>query len=132
MASALGWLEPVALAALRVVAGFVFWAHGVQKLFGLFGGSEVPLASRLGAAGVIETVAGSLIMVGLWTVPAAFISIGEMAFAYFLAHAPRGRWPILNGGEVAVLLCFIFLFFAARGGGRFSVDSLLGRSWFRR
>jgi putative oxidoreductase len=132
MGSVLARLEGVAYAALRIVAGFLFWVHGLQKLFGLFGGREVELASRLGAAGLIETIAGTLIMIGLWTVPAAFIASGEMAFAYFLAHLPRGPWPVQNAGEPAVLLCFIFLFIATRGAGRISVDALLGRNWFRR
>ena len=80
--------------------------------------------SLMGAAGIIEVVGGTLIAIGLFTSPVAFIASGEMAFAYFMAHAPRGFWPIMNGGELAVLYCFLFLYFAAVGSGRWSVDSL--------
>jgi putative oxidoreductase len=120
--SGLTALEPYAYAALRIVAGFLFAFHGAQKLFGMFGGTEVSLLSRLGAAGIIELVAGILIAIGLLTVPAAFIASGEMAFAYFLTHAPRGGWPIENAGELAVLYCFLFLYIASRGPGPISLD----------
>jgi putative oxidoreductase len=92
----------------------------------MFGGREVEWMSRLGAASVIEIGAGTLIAIGLFTVPAAVLAAGEMAFAYYLAHFPNGRWPIENGGEPAVLYCAIFLFVAARGPGPVSVDRLLG------
>lgn len=132
MTSILRRFEPAAYAALRVVAGFLFWFHGAQKLFGMFGGREVELVSRLGAAGIIELAGGILIMLGLGTVPAAFIASGEMAFAYVLSHQPRGGWPIQNGGELAVLNCVIFLFIATRGPGPFSFDALLNLKLFRR
>jgi putative oxidoreductase len=119
--AALARLTPFTYAALRAVAGFLFLFHGLQK-FGLVGGQQVDLMSRLGAAAVIEVVAGVLIMIGLLTVPAAFVASGEMAVAYFLAHQPRGGWPIQNGGELAVLFCFLFLHIATQGPGRFSVD----------
>lgn len=113
--------EPTAYALLRIVAGFLFACHGLQKLLGLLGGHRVALASLPGAAGVIETVGGLLVMIGLFTSPVALICSGEMAFAYFMVHQPRGTLPIQNGGEPAVLFCFIFLFIATRGGGFLSV-----------
>lgn len=115
---------PAAYTAFRIVFGLLFMFHGLQKLFGLFGGRQVELMSRLGAAGVIESVGGVLIAIGLFTSPVAFLASGEMAFAYFLSHFPRATWPIQNGGELAVLYCFAFLYIATRGGGRLSVDSL--------
>jgi putative oxidoreductase len=116
--------SPAAYAALRMVAGFLFMCHGLQKMFGVLGGNQVELMSQMGAAGVIELVGGSLIAVGLFTSPAAFIASGEMAAAYFLAHLPRGPWPIQNQGELSVLYCFLFLYITTRGGGFASVDSL--------
>jgi putative oxidoreductase len=121
MASVLRPLEPYAYFALRVVAGFLFLFHGLQK-FGVLGGQGVPLASLPGAAALIETVGGPLIMIGFLTVPTAFIASGEMAFAYFIAHQPKARWPIENGGELAALFCFLFLFVASRGAGIWSAD----------
>ena len=119
--SSLSRLEPYAYLALRVVAGLLFLCHGLQK-FGMLGGQQVELMSRLGLAAIIEIVGGVFIMAGFLTVPTAFLASGEMAFAYFLAHQPRGAWPIQNGGEPAVLFCFLFLFIATRGAGRFSID----------
>jgi putative oxidoreductase len=112
--------EPYAYALLRIVAGLLFTFHGLQKLFGMFGGKGVPLASMMGAAGVIESVGGILVMIGLATQPAAFICSGEMAFAYFTAHFPQAFWPIQNRGELAALYCFVFLFIATRGSGALS------------
>ena len=109
---------------MRIVLAFIYMAHGLQKLFGMFGGHAVPLHSLFGVAGVLETVLGALIAVGLFTSWAAFIASGEMAAAYFMAHAPRGRLPIQNGGELAVVLCFAFLYIASQGGGRFSADAV--------
>jgi putative oxidoreductase len=120
----LGRYSPYIYALLRIVAGFLFSLHGVQKLFGALGGQTVELASQMGLAGIIELVGGVLIAIGLFTSPVAFIASGEMAAAYFLAHAPRGLWPIHNGGELAVLYCFVFLYFAAVGSGKWSVDAL--------
>jgi putative oxidoreductase len=111
----LGRLAPYFYGMLRIVAGILFACHGLQKLFGLFGGPQVPLMTQLGLAGAIETVCGLLIAIGLMTGLAAFIASGEMAAAYFIAHAPRGPLPIQNGGEVVVLYCFLFLYFASRG-----------------
>jgi putative oxidoreductase len=119
--------EPYLLSALRIVAGFLFIAHGVQKLFGWLGGNRVDLASQSGAAGVLETIGGALIILGLFTRPVAFILSGEMAFAYFIAHARQGFWPVLNRGELAVIYCFLFLYLAAAGPGPISLDRTLRR-----
>jgi len=120
----LGPYSPYLYALLRIVAGLAFAQHGAQKLFGLLGGTAVELTSQRGLAGVIEFVGGFLIAIGLFTSPVAFLASGEMAVAYFQAHAPRGFWPIQNGGELAVLYCFIFLYFAAVGSGKLSIDSI--------
>ena len=113
---------PQVYALMRVVFGFLFIFHGLQKIFGIFGGRTAELLSLRGLAGVIELVAGALIMIGWFTRPAAFIASGEMAVAYFLSHYPAGFWPIQNRGELAALYCFAFLYIAARGAGPFSVD----------
>jgi putative oxidoreductase len=113
---------PYLLSVLRIVAAFTFVAHGTQKLFGFPGGERVALNSLLGLAGAFETVGGVLMLLGLLTRPVAFILAGEMAYAYFTQHAPRGTWPIRNGGELAVLYCFVWLYFAAAGPGPISVD----------
>jgi putative oxidoreductase len=91
------------------------------------GGGTVPLATLAGIAGLIETVGGSLLLLGLFTRPVAFIVSGEMAVAYFHGHAPHGFWPVLNGGHPAVLFCFVWLFFSAAGGGPWSLDASLRR-----
>ncbi len=115
--------------AARAVAGFLFLAHGAQKLFGALGAEQsVAPLSMPGIAGLLELVGGTLIMVGLYTPLVAFVCSGEMAAAYFIAHAPRGFWPIVNQGELAVLYCFVFLYFASRGSGPLSLDRLLGRA----
>ncbi len=124
--------QRIALALLRIVAAGIIMQHGVQKLFGLLGGvngqgGTVQLMSQFGLAGILETFVALLVLVGLFTRPAAFILSGEMAVAFFQAHFPRAFWPIENRGEVPVLLCFIFLFFAAFGAGSFSLDALLAR-----
>jgi putative oxidoreductase len=112
---------------LRIVVGFLFWLHGLQKMFGVPGwGEPVELMSRLGAAGVLETIGGPLIMMGLFTRPVAFLLAGEMAIAYFTVHLPRGFWPVMNGGEAPALYCWAFLFFAANGAGAFSLDGSFG------
>jgi putative oxidoreductase len=117
----LGRFSPHVYALLRIVAGLLFACHGAQKLFGVFGGTRVPMFTQLWAAGVIELVGGVLIAIGLYASLAAFIASGEMAVAYFQAHAPRSSVPIVNQGELAVLYCFLFLYIAARGNGRWSV-----------
>lgn len=116
------------LTLLRVVSALLFMQHGAQKLFGVLGGKQVEsLASQFGIAGILEVGGGLLILLGLFTRPVAFLLSGEMAVAYFQAHFPSGFWPILNRGEVPVLFCFIFLFFAAHGAGPLSLDALLAR-----
>jgi putative oxidoreductase len=121
MASSAG-LAGYAYAAMRVVVGFLFLFHGLQKILGMFGGKVMPMGSQPWIAGVIELAGGTLVALGLFTSPVAFICSGEMAAAYFIAHFPRSVWPILNGGELAALYCFVFLYIAARGGGMWSFD----------
>lgn len=122
----------VTVALLRIVAGLLFMHHGLQKLFGWLGGfggqpgATAELFSLMGLAGVLEAVGGLLILLGLFTRPVAFVLAGEMAVAYFMAHAPNGIWPIQNGGEPAALFAFIFLFFSANGAGPFSIDQMIG------
>lgn len=115
MQRVLGRMAPTFYGVLRIVAGLMFAIHGAQKLFGIFGGRQVTLMSQSFLAGVIELVCGLMIAAGLFTSVAAFIASGEMAAAYFIAHWPRGPVPIQNGGELAVLYCFLFLYMAARG-----------------
>jgi putative oxidoreductase len=119
--------EPQLYALFRIVIGFLFLWHGSQKLFGFPGTmpGEVP-AFILYTAGPIELVGGILVMIGLFTSPAAFICSGLMAAAYWMAHGPNALLPILNHGELAVIYCFAFLFIAARGAGIWSVDASRG------
>ena len=117
----LGRFAPQIYALLRIVAGLLFACHGAQKLFGVLGGQQAALMSQRGLAGVIEFVGGLMIAAGFLTSFAAFIASGEMAVAYYQSHAPRGTFPIQNGGEPAVLFCFLFLYFSARGSGVWSV-----------
>jgi len=119
---------PHALGALRIVAGYLFLLHGTAKLFGfphvaMF--DRLPVWSLLGVAGMLEVVGGALLIVGVFTRFVAFVVSGEMAFAYFLVHAPSGNAliPILNDGEAAVLFCFVFLLLTVAGGGAWSVDA---------
>ena len=115
-------------ALLRMVAGFLFLCHGVQKLFGY----PVPMPAGVPAfityvAGPIELIGGALILIGLFTHWAAFITSGQMAVAYWMAHGTKALLPIQNNGELAVIYCFVFLFIASQGSGIWSVDSLLNR-----
>jgi putative oxidoreductase len=118
----LGRFSPQIYAILRIVSGLLFACHGAAKLFGVLGGPQVPLQSQFGLAGIIEVVCGILIAIGFLTGYAAFLASGEMAAAYFIAHAPRGPWPMRNAGEPAVLYCFLFLYIASRGAGIWGVD----------
>jgi putative oxidoreductase len=122
--------EPWLRSLLRIMAAFTFSQHGWQKFFGWFGGiggHSVPVNTMLGSAGVIESIGGALMMLGLFTQPVAFILSGEMAVGYFRTHAPRGLWPLTNGGELAVFYCFLWLWFSSIGAGPLSLDKLLGR-----
>jgi len=119
---------PTTYALFRIVFGFLFFSFGLQKMFGLFGGQVAPLMSMQGAAGVIETVCGFLIMIGLFTKYAAFLASGEMAVAYFYIHVNlMGAIPLVNMGERSTMFCFAFLYMAARGSGIWSVDSIMRR-----
>lgn len=117
----------IAYALARIVAGALFASHGAQKLFGLFGTPPMTDKPLMLAAGIIELVCGLAIMFGLFARPAAFIASGEMAAAYFIAHAPQAFWPVENKGENAVLYCFYFLLVAFHGAGVWSLDALRGR-----
>lgn len=127
--STLARFRPITYNALRVMAAFLFMPHGAQKLFGWFRDEPrtVELFSIMGLAGVIEFFGGLLILLGLFTRPAAFIAAGEMAVAYFWRHFPNSFWPIENRGERAALYCFVFLLIWAFGPGRYSVDAWLKR-----
>ncbi len=115
---------PRLLSVLRIVAAFMFMAHGAQKWLSFPAPRSAPteLWSLVGMAGVLELGGGFLLLVGLFTRPVAFVLSGLMAFAYFIAHAPSGFWPLLNRGELAALYCFVFLYLAAAGGGPWSID----------
>jgi putative oxidoreductase len=121
--------SPRLLSILRIVTAFMFTAHGTQKLldFPVPRGFPLELWSLAGVAGMLELVGGTLLLLGLFTRPVAFVLSGLMAFAYFIAHAPQGFWPIVNRGELAALYSFVFLYFAAAGGGPWSADR-----WWRR
>lgn len=126
------FLKPYAgytYALMRIVVGLLFMCHGLQKYFGAFGGTppQAPGYVVWGAGG-IELVCGALVAIGLLTRWAAFVASGEMAVAYVIAHAPRGGLPIVNQGELAVLYCFVFLYIATHGAGRWSVDEVRGQS----
>jgi putative oxidoreductase len=116
--------QPRILSILRMVSGLLFLLHGTQKLIGIPASTRAVEAFTLGwAAGVIELVTGALILLGLFTRPAAFLASGTMAFAYWIAHAPRDLFPTNNGGDAAILYCFVFLYLAAAGGGPWSLDA---------
>jgi putative oxidoreductase len=118
--------SPQLLSLLRLVVGFLFLWHGSAKLLHYPSSmGDIPLMSLMGLAGVLELVGGSLVCVGLFTRPVAFILSGEMAFAYFMAHASGGFLPFVNHGEAAVFYCFVFLYLAAAGGGPISLDAML-------
>ncbi len=115
------------LSVFRFFTAFTFIQHGTQKMFGFPAAAREPfeLFTRSGVAGILEVVGGALLLVGLFTRPTAFVMSGLMAFAYFLVHAPRGFWPLPNGGDLAIVYCFAFLYLAAAGGGKWSLDRLL-------
>lgn len=117
--------QPEALAILRIVTGLTFLAHGVIKLFGFPEGAQPgqqEIATLMGVAGILETVGGGLIILGLFTRPTAFVLSGMMAVAYFMAHFPQNPYPAVNGGDAAILFCFVFLYFVTSGPGAWSLD----------
>lgn len=116
---------PHLLGILRIMAGLMFLQHGLVKLFGFPPGAapgQQPLAGQMGAAGLIETITGLLIVLGLLTRPAAFVAAGFCAVAYWMVHGPQNFYPILNQGELVALYCFVFLYLVAAGPGAFSID----------
>ncbi len=120
--------EKAAHGMMRIVVGFIFMTHGGQKLFAWFGADQsAELISRFGVAGVLEFFGGLMIALGLFTRPVAFILSGQMAVAYLWMHLPRGFWPWANGGELATIYSFVFLFLAAAGAGSFSVDNVMDK-----
>jgi putative oxidoreductase len=125
--------SPYLLGILRIVIGFLFMEYGTTKLFAfpaaiMPGGATAPAGSLPWFAGVLEAFGGAFILVGLFTRPVAFILSGEMAFAYFIGHAHRGFWPVLNQGAPAVFYCFVFLYLSSAGAGAFSIDALRARA----
>jgi putative oxidoreductase len=120
---------PYLLSIMRIVAAFMFFHVGSAKLFGfpvvvMPDGGTAPLTSLPGIAGALEVVGGTLLLLGLFTRPVAFVVSGEMAFAYFIGHAPQGFWPVLNGGQPAILYCFLWLYISSAGAGPWSLDAL--------
>lgn len=119
--------SPYLLSVLRIIAAIIFIQPGTMKLFGfpmtMPGGGTVELVSQMGLAGVLEVFGGALLLVGLFTRPVAFILSGEMAVAYFQGHAPSGLWTVVNGGGLAVLFCFLWLYISAAGAGPWSIDA---------
>lgn len=123
--NALDRWSPYALAALRVAASLIFMLHGTQKLFGFPApppSGTPPLLSLFGIGGVLEFAGGALLLLGLFTRPVAFLLSGQMAVAYWMFHAPRSLYPLLNNGDAAILYCFVFLLFVFTGPGALSVD----------
>jgi putative oxidoreductase len=120
----MGKYSEVIYGLARIVIGLLFACHGAQKLFGMFGGQSRLSDPLFVAAGVIEFFGGALVCLGLWAGYAGFIASGQMAAAYFIMHVPDGFWPIVNRGELAVLYCFVFLYIAAKGSGRMSIEAL--------
>jgi putative oxidoreductase len=123
--------SPRLLSVLRIVAALLFMEHGSQKLLGFPPSAQpfhFPIFSMPGLAGVLELFGGLLLLVGLFTRPVALILSGEMAVAYFMVHLPQNFWPILNKGELAILYCFVFLYFVAAGAGVWSIDYQWRRS----
>jgi putative oxidoreductase len=127
MERVLGRYSDLFYSLMRLVAGALFACHGAQKLFGVLGGQAQLANPKMLTAGVIEFFGGLLVALGLGAAYAAFVASGEMAVAYFQAHAPGGFWPIQNRGELAVLYCFVFLYVAARGDGTVSLARAIRR-----
>jgi len=122
--------QPVALSLLRFITGLLLFQYGVAKILKFPAGTpfeKVELFSLIGTAGGLELVLGGLLMIGLFSRIAAFILSGEMAFAYFIGHFPRGFFPVLNNGTAAILFCFACLYLATAGGGPYSLDAVMGK-----
>ncbi|WP_018263046.1 DoxX family protein [Methylobacterium sp. WSM2598] len=129
MRATLDHYAPVMLSVLRIMAALIFMAHGTQKVLGFPPHPNPPgLTTLPGIAGILELVGGALLALGLLTRPVAFILSGEMAFAYFIGHAPRGFFPTLNGGDAAILYCFVFLYLVFAGPGPLSLDAARHRA----
>ena len=126
-------LQPYVLSILRIVVGLLFMQHGLVKLFGFPSGTGFPASlSLLWFEGLIETIAGGLVAIGLFTRPAAFFASGEMAIGYFMVHAPKSSFPYVNGGNLAVLYCcFAFFYLVFAGGGSISADELFWKAKWR-
>lgn len=127
MERSLGRFSPIVFALLRLVTGLLMACHGGQKVLGMFGGMPGPAPTLIVVGGWIELIGGFLVAFGLFGSIAAFILSGQMAVAYFMAHASKGFFPIVNKGEPAVLYCFIFLYIACHGSGVFSLDHQIFR-----
>jgi putative oxidoreductase len=120
--------RPHFLSVLRIMTGLLFLEHGTSKLLGFPHVEKVPeIASMPGIGGILELIGGALIALGLFTRPVAFLLSGEMAVAYFTAHAPRALFPLLNSGDAAVLYCFVFLYLFFAGPGPWSIDATMKR-----
>lgn len=120
---------PTVLSITRAVSGLIFMAHGTQKILSFPAGGQAPATfSMPWTAGIIELICGSLIAVGFLTRPAAFLASGLMAFAYWIAHAPRDFYPVNNGGDAAILFCFLFLYLVFAGPGPLSIDAMRRRA----
>lgn len=118
-------LSPYVLSIVRIVVAVLFFEHGLSKMIGFPGAQVAPALTLHWLSGALEFVGGALLAAGLLTRAAAFVVSGEMAFAYFLGHAPRGFFPQLNGGDAAILYCFIFFYFVFAGAGPWSLDAVL-------
>ena len=123
MLDTFGRYQPYAIALLRIFAGLLYLAHGTQKLFGFPIAGPESLSSLMLASGLLEVVLGVLIVIGLFTRPAALLASGHMAAAYFMAHAPQSFYPVANGGDAAILFCFVFLALVTTGPGAFAADN---------
>ena len=131
MTETLAAWAPRALSVLRIISGLMIIEHGMGKLLGwppVAAYAGIKLFSLLGLAGIIELVGGALLIIGLFTQPVAFILSGEMAVAYFMVHAPRSFFPLINGGALAIIYCFAFLYLSSAGGGPWSVDATMKKS----
>jgi len=126
-------MDRVLLGIIRIITGLLFFQHGAEKMWGFAGGRiDRDFTGLHGIAGPIEVVGGTLIVLGLFARPTAFILCGQMAVAYFRNWAPRGFFPLANGGEEAVLFCYLFLWIVAAGAGSWSLDSRLAKEPYRR